>query len=70
MIASSDPLADTADSGPEVAWVEALEQLAVDRLAFSEAAQRARCLEDLGYSTSLVDPGEAVFELTHSQVQN
>lgn len=70
VIALSDPLADTADSRPEVAWVEVLEQLAVDRSAFSEAAQQAHCSEDLGYSTSLVDPGEAVFELTHSQVQN
>lgn len=70
MIVSSDPLADTAGSGPEVAWVEALEQLAVDRSTFSEAAQLARCSKDQGYSISLVDPGEAVLELTHSQVQN
>lgn len=70
MIASSDPLVDTADSRPKVAWVEVLEQQAVDRSAFSEPAQQARCLEDLGYSTSLVDPEEAVVESTHSQVQN
>ena len=44
--------------------------MAVDRSAFFEVAQRARCLEDLGYLTSLVDHEEAAVELTHSQVQS
>ena len=42
-IALSDPLADTAESRSKVAEVEASEQRAVDRSAFSEAARRARC---------------------------
>ena len=66
-IASSDPVADTAESRSKVAEVGALERLAVDRSTFSEAAQRARCLEDLEYLTSLVDLGEAGVELAHSQ---
>ena len=45
--------------------MEALGQLCVDRSTFSEAAQRAHCLEDLRYLTSLVDHGEAMVELTH-----
>ena len=45
--------------------------MAVDRSAFSDVAQRARrCLEDLGYLTSLGDLEEAAVELTHSQVQS
>lgn len=68
-IAWSDPVADTAESRSQVVEVEveALERLTVDRSTFSEAAQRARYLEDLGYLTSLVDREEAGVELTHSQ---
>ena len=72
MTALSDLLADTAGSRLKVAEVEGLEQLAVDRLTFSEAAQQAHhYLEDLGYLTSSsVDPGEAMLELKHSKVQS
>ena len=70
MTAVSDLLADTAGSRSKVAEVEGLEQLAVDRSAFSEAAQQAHCLEDLGYLTSWVDRGEAMLELKHSKVQS
>ena len=68
-IAWPDSVADTAESRSKVVevGVEALERLAVDRSAFSEAAQRAHYLEDLGYLTSLVDREEAEVELTHSQ---
>lgn len=63
-------LADTADSRSKVAEVEALEQLAVDRSTSCEAARQARCLEDPGYLTSSVGPGEARVELMQSQVQS
>ena len=70
MTALSDLLADTAGSRSKVAEVEGLEQLAVDRSVFSEAAQQAHCLKDLGYLTSSVDLGEAMLELKHSKVQS
>ena len=68
--ALSDLLADTAGSKSKVAEVEGLEQLAVDRSAFSGAAQQEPRLEDPGYLTSSVDPGEAMLEQTHSKVQS
>ena len=67
-IAWSDPVAGTAELRSKVVEVEveALERLTVDRSTFSEAAQRARYLEDLGYLTFLVDR-EVGVELTQSQ---
>ena len=70
MTALSDLLADTAGLRSKVAEAEGLEQLAVDRSAFSESAQHSHCLEDLGYLTSSADRGEAMLELKHSKVQS
>lgn len=68
--ALSGLLADTAGSSSKVAEGEGLEQLAVDRSAFSGSAQQAHCLKDPGYLTSSVGPGEARLELKHSKVQS
>ena len=70
MTALSDLLADTAGLRSKVAEAEGLEQLAVDRSAFSESAQHSHYLEDLGYLTSSADRGEAMLELKHSKVQS
>ena len=69
-VAMPDLLIDTVESTSRIAEVEASGQLAVDRSAFSEGAQRAHCLEDLGCLTFSVDHEEVEVELTHSQVQS